>query len=46
MDKVATDIERVQKDVTDVYPISKKITKGFVRISAVESAAPDEMQSS
>jgi DNA recombination protein RmuC len=42
MDKLATDIERVQKDVTDVHTTSKKITKGFARISTVELAAPDE----
>jgi DNA recombination protein RmuC len=42
MDKLATDIERVQKDVTDVHTTSKKITKGFARISTVELAPPDE----
>ena len=42
MDKLATDIERVQKDVTDVHTTSKKITKGFARISTVEITAVDE----
>jgi DNA recombination protein RmuC len=42
MDKLATDIERVQKDVTEVHTTSKKITKGFARISTVELAPPDE----
>jgi DNA recombination protein RmuC len=42
MDKLATDIERVQKDVSEVHTTSKKITKGFARISTVELTAPDE----
>ncbi len=36
MAKLASDIERVQKDVSDVHTTSKKITRTFHKISAAE----------